>query len=426
MRAGGVSYTGGPPANVRADGARFLPSQDRAVTLPPVRLVLPAALAACGATLGAAAPLGAQTRPPRPAPANARVEALSPGLEATLSAWHSATDGVTTLEGQHRETIVVHSVGEERHRAGRFWYAEPDRGRIDLKPADVSAVKGKSYRGKPAYGVVAGSPETWVCDGRQVTQIDEPAKEARVTELPADQRGEDIINGPLPFLLGVPPETLKARFLIQFFPPMKPANVPTWLNEPSTPADAKSFVWLELMPRRQQDAQNWSKAMVKLSKPDFLPVNVKLIGPAAGGSQPNTETLYAFGNLKPNKRNFLGNFRGDPFKPSLKGYTQIRGNAGPAPAGANVARGPLKPGQKPPEVKAIVPAVVGLPWKAAKGVVTGRKYAPKLVRGTPTDRKTLVGKIEAQSVKPGTQLPPGSPVELRVWTAAVQQTAGTE
>ena len=393
------------------------------MTLPPVRLVLPAALAAacCGAAPGfvpgPARAADPQARPPRPAPASARVEKLSPGLEATLSAWHRATAGVTTLEGQHRETIVVHSVGEERHRTGQFWYAEPDRGRIDLRPADVSKIKGKGHRGKPAYGVVAGSPETWVCDGRQVTQIDEPAKEARITELPPDQRGANIINGPLPFLLGVPPETLKARFLIRFFAPMKPADVPAWLAQPSVSGDERSFVWLELAPRRQQDAQNWSKAMVKLSKPDFLPVNVKLIGPAAGGADPNTETLYAFGNLKPNKRGFLSAFRGDPFKPSLKGYTQIRGNAG-----ARVAGG----GQTAPEVKAIVPAVVGMPWKMAKNVVAGRKYAPKLVRGTPTDRKALVGKIEAQSVKQGTQLPPGSQVELRVWIAAVQQTAGAE
>ena len=184
------------------------------MTLPPARLVLPALAAALVAPVApapAAGPAGdpqaqsPQARPPRPAPANARVEKLSPGLEATLAAWHAATDGVTTLEGAHAETQVIHSAGQETHREGRFFYEEPDSGRIDLRPADVAGKAGKAHRGAEPYAVVAGPAETWVCDGERVIQLDQPAKEARVNDLPPDQRGANIINGPLPFLLGVPP-----------------------------------------------------------------------------------------------------------------------------------------------------------------------------------------------------------------------------
>ena len=374
------------------------------MTLPPARTLLAAALAA--AAPSAAAPVASagdpQARPPRPAPASARIETLAPDLEATLAAWYDATRGVKTLEGGHTELQTVHSAGQETHRVGRFFYAEPDRGRIDLKPGNVAGVKPQARPGEP-YAVVAGPAETWVCDGAQVVQLDEPAKEARVTELPPDQRGENIINGPLPFLLGVPPRVLKERFRIRFVPGRGPkGDVRAWLADPTTTA------MLELLPRRAEDAQNWSKAMVMLSKPAFLPRAVKLYGPAAAGQKPDVETVYAFNGLKPNRSGFLKMFRGDPFAPDLAAYTTVRTGAVPAAAAAAGGAAAAKPS---------VPSVVSMPYKMAAKVVRGRGYEPKLVRGPATDTKALVGKIAAQSVPARTQLPPGSPVELEVYVA---------
>ena len=387
------------------------------MTLPPARTLFPAALAAALAAPPALA-ADPQGRPPRPAPANARVETLSPELEATLAAWYEATKTVETLEGSHTEVATVHSPPQETHRNGRFYYAQPDRGRIDLRPGNIDGVTGKAHRGAEPYPVLAGRAETWICDGKRVVQLDEPAKEAVVSDLPPEHRGENIINGPLPFLLGVPPETLKARFRIRFVPGMEPKGDPRgWLATPSSPKDQRSYVYLELMPRRESDAQNWSKAMVKLSKPDFLPAGVKLFGPAAGGARPNTETTYAFQKPRANRPAITKIFRGNPFDPNLSGYAVVRADGGAGPAGNAAGAGP--------RVANIVPAVVGMPYKMASNVMRGRGYEPKLARGPATDRKVLVGKIHSQNVTKGTELKAGSPVELRVYVAAVRPAGAT-
>lgn len=210
----------------------------------------------------------------------------------------------------------------------------------------------------------------------------------------------------------MPPETLKARFLIRFFPPMKPAgDVRGWLATPSVAGDPKSYVWLELMPRRQQDAQNWSKAQVMLSKPDYLPAAVKLIGPAAGGREPDVETVYNFKDLKPNRPAIAVVFRRNPFEPNLSGYTVVRGNGAGGPPVAG------RPGAAP-ETKYIVPAVVGMPFDMAAKVLKGRGYAAKKYDGPPTDRATLVGKVAKQQYEKGREVPRGTEVGVQVWTAA--------
>ena len=173
------------------------------------------------------------------------------------------------------------------------------------------------------------------------------------------------------------------------------------------------------MPRRQQDAENWSRAQVMLTKPDFLPAAVKLIGPAAGGAKPDTETLYRFKNLKPNRPAIATVWRGDVFKPSLKGYTVVRGGgAGGNPAGGRAGAAPV--------VRHIVPAVIGMPYKMAGKVMQGRGYEPKFVIGPATDRGTLVGKVAAQTVKGGTELKAGSRVEIQVYVAAVEKAGATK
>ena len=298
------------------------------MTLPPARTLYSAALAAA---LAAPAALAAdpQGRPPRPAPANARVEALPPDLEATLAAWYEATRDVETLEGSHTELQTVHSAAQETHRTGRFFYAEPDRGRIDLRPGVVDGVAPQTRPGAP-YAVVAGPAETWVCNGEDVKQIDDAAKEYRVTALPPDQRGANIINGPLPFLLGVPPETLKKRFRLRFVPGQEPkGGVRAWL------ADPRTMVMLELLPRREADAQNWSKAQVMLTKPEFLPRAVKLFGPAAGGRRADVETVYAFKKVVPNRGGPATWLRGQPVRAEPR-----RLQPGPRRRGGAAARSP--------------------------------------------------------------------------------------
>ena len=379
-------------------------------SIPAALLVSALGALPCGPAAAAdpADPAGGR-RPPRPAPANARVEALSPALEATLAAWYEATKDVEKLEGSHTEIKSARTFATEYHRTGRFFYEAPDRGRIDLSPAAVDGVKPQPRKGGRPYAVVAGPPQTWVCDGAQIVSLDEAAREAQVIELPADQRGENIMNGPLPFLLGMPPEVIKRRFQLRFFPGAEPTgSVRAWLTDPS------SRVILELLPRRQQDAANWTRAQVMLSKPDFLPVAVKLFAP--GGQE---ETVYNFRDLKKNRPVVATIFRGNPFKPSLRGYTivpvsgGVAGGAGPAPRAADARD------------LGTVPALVNMPYRMAVSTLMQRGYKANVVKGPATENRTLEGKVAQQQYKPGAKLEPGSAVGLRIYTPAVRPAGAT-
>ena len=111
-------------------------------------------------------------------------------------------------------------------------------------------------------------------------------------------RGQNIINGPLPFLFGMPPEKAKLRY--QF----------TLLKE------NKQKVMLAVKPRWQQDAANWREAKVILDKNNrYLPEAVQLIDPTG-----NLETVYTFGRLIVDKTQII--FR-DPFNPHLFRYKLV-------------------------------------------------------------------------------------------------------
>ncbi|MFH5803756.1 hypothetical protein [Alienimonas sp. DA493] len=374
---------------------------------------------ACVAVCSAALP----AQEDRPAPQAMRVEALSPALEATLQAWYDATKDIQKLEGRHTQVLSDDAFRSETHSVGQFFYEAPDKGRIDLDPRPESQMVPRARPGQAPFEVNAGPVKKWVCDGTKLMQIDEAKKEVVVTALPPEHRGKNIMNGPLPFLLGMPPEDVKRRFRVSFPGPKfePPAdNVRGWLADPS------STVMLVVLPLQAQDAQNWSRAYVELSKPDFLPVRVKLFAPSG-----DSDTVYEFSNLKTNDEGgLLGKIfgQGDPFKPNLRGYKSIVQNVagGPAPAGGNVPK--QGPGVAPTPMPQVVPAVVGLPHAAAEKVLTARNYVVKKYAGDPTETRALVGKVQVQQYEPGKEVPAGQTVGLKIWVAApaIRQAAAAE
>ncbi|QDT16963.1 hypothetical protein [Alienimonas californiensis] len=377
---------------------------------------------ACIAVCSAALTAQESPAPQRPDPQAMRVDAVSPALQATLQAWYDATKDVQKLEGSHIQVLSDDSFRTEAHSVGKFFYEGPDKGRIDLDPRPESQCRPRARGAQAPYEVTAGEVKKWVCDGTKLMQIDEAKKEVTVTEIPPQHRGENIMNGPLPFLLGMPPEVVKRRFKISFPPNHEPpaADMQRWL------ADPNSTVMLKVLPLQKQDAQNWSEAWVELSKPDFLPKNVKLYAPGGG-----SDTMYQFHDLKTNDergliRKLFG--QGDPFQPNLRGYKAIPMNVagGPAPAGGDGA--PQGPGIVPQPMPQVVPSVVGLPHATAEKLLVARNYAVKKYAGDPTETKALVGKVQVQQHEGGTKLPPGETVGLKIWIAApaIRQAAAAE
>ena len=164
--------------------------------------------------------------------------------------------------------------------------------------------------------------ERWICDGNEIKAIDDDNKTYEAIKIPPSQRGDNIMDGPLPFLFGMAPERAKARYEFKLI------------------AENEKAYAIEVTPKWKQDAIDWIKAKLILDREMCLPLEVHLYNPAG-----TTETVYLFSSLQVNKIRFF--FWTNPFQPSLtfEGYKRsvhnnpvAGGPQGPLGAGAGTGR----------------------------------------------------------------------------------------
>ncbi len=223
---------------------------------------------------------------------NQEVKPLDPQLEDLLAQWSRASKKITRLEGEHLRLVYDLVYETEKRTRGKFYYEEPDKGRIELIPIEPTpelkqeriniVAKARADNRKPKvrtkltkdtppqpsdepYELQAGQQELWCCDGQRVFSLDLAKKEAVVAQLPADMQGQNIMDSPLPFLFGMAPDKARRRFDLSF----------------SRPFDPKSgYAHLKVLPRMKADQSSWVQADVILDLKQFLPVAVQLLDPA--------------------------------------------------------------------------------------------------------------------------------------------------
>ncbi len=309
------------------------------------------------------------------------VKKLSPQLETILNNWEKATSHIDTLQGKHHRFVYDKVFEVEKRAEGDFFYQAPDNGRIDIqagkiRPSDKSRRIGAG--GKP-FKLQSDRPERWICDGKQILQINEAEKTVETFPIPPQVQGRNIMEGPLPFLFGMPAAEAKRRYFLKVL------------------KITETQIWLGVKPRRKQDAANWKEAKVILQKRNYLPWAVQLIDPAG-----NLETVYRFSDLEVNARKLPLPWRGNPFQPRLIGYKRIK--AGPA--------GPAVP---------TVPAVVGDSHEKAKETLEAAGYKVKFWKGRPATRAESVWAVYEQKPKPATPLAKGQTVHLTLYTKMISQ-----
>ena len=242
---------------------------------------------------------------------------VDPRLDRVLVLWEQASKKIERIQGFHQRRVYDNVFKVEKLSLGRFYHEVPDKGRIDIQPAKITPEM-KSSRidkatGQP-YKLVADQAEKWICDGKRLIDMDDVNKQAAIMPIPSRGQGENIMNGPLPFLFGMPAETAKKRYRLQL------------------KGITEKQVQLLALPRWRQDSVNWRQAQIILDRTTFLPMHVQLIDPA--GSK---ETVFSFKNIEvllPVKKGAIvepdqGDLwkPADPFRPSLSGYkihTQVR------------------------------------------------------------------------------------------------------
>ena len=254
-----------------------------------------------------------QTRPQqriqRPVDKNMPV-ALDPELKHILKNWEKAGDFTKKMEGKHYRYIFDKVFKVQKIAQGEFYYEAPDKGRIDLNTPKGIKEGQILERNGIKYTVKKDSPERWICDGTQVFVIDEERKEFQRIPIPVENRGRNIVDGPLPFLFGLSMEKMLMRYNIMLF-----------RKEQGGQHDYQAgVIHLKVKPLWKQDAANWHEAEVMLNSKDYLPKAIRLKHP--GG---NSETVYVFYDVKRNaKKRLVGYIWGsNPLSPSLRGYKEL-------------------------------------------------------------------------------------------------------
>lgn len=175
----------------------------------------------------------------------------------------------------------------------------------------------------------------WTCNGKSVFQVDHDQKTIEEHPLPPHLQGQAIANGPLPFVFGAKAAVLKQRYYMRI----------------TTPEKAREKeVWLEAVPRTQQDAANFSKIDLILSKDELLPVAMQMHNPAYNGQR----TVINFHSSKVNSvwaplQQMVNDFA----RPNVFGYRHVV-NPPPAPAGnagpqTQAQQRPQQPAHQPPQ-----------------------------------------------------------------------------
>jgi TIGR03009 family protein len=308
-----------------------------------------------------------------------RLDPVDPEVDQLLFDWSEHTKQIKNLAGKHYRSVRDYVYGAETLAEGKFYVEMPDKGRLDI--SNYTAPEPKAGDEK-LYTAPNGTPtklkiqfeknhEKWVCDGKVVRVISDTRRTYEEVPIPPNQQGANMIDGPLPFLLGMPPDKAKARYRFKLIKKV-----------------GDDRTWIEVKPRLPMDAAEWVRAYVLLNLKTYLPERVSLFKP--GGT---TETVYIFRDIDTNKRGLLQNFfAGDPFRPNVLGYKR---EVHAPPAG----------GPKNPEA-------IGPPM-------------PLLVGASPTQAKRIAGQLEALGFKVKFEPGPRSPEPSQNWHIASQDPPAT-
>jgi TIGR03009 family protein len=243
---------------------------------------------------------GKAPRPPASEPL--RIVKLSPKLEKILKDWEFHTSQFKTMTCEFTRFKYDKTFEVEKRAEGKVAYAAPDKGNYEILVAKIDQgekSKKKNRDGIP-YALKSDEPERWVCTGKEVIRMDEKAKPPTCerVSIPPESQGQNIIDGPLPFLFGMKAERAKSRY----------RDIELLESE-------EGEIKLQVRSKEKQDTTAWDTAVIIIDAEKFTPKAVKL------KDVTGAESVHVFRNVVVNAKK--GFFDKDPFNPNLRGYKQI-------------------------------------------------------------------------------------------------------
>ncbi len=224
---------------------------------------------------------------------------VDPALEKVLKDWENKTSQFKKLVGEFESMRYDPTFMVEKRAKGKFAHEAPDKGSYEKEAVPIA--KGQPA-GKKGYALESDTPEKWVCTGKEIIKINENDKTYEKLPIPPESQGENIIEGPLPFLFGMKAKRAKERYKLK-------------LMDKSTEQE----IWLEVIPRYKQDSTNWVRAIVIIDAIEYVPTSVRLYDPT------EAFTTHIFKNVQVNPKKTIIEFFGgnNPFAPRLRGYKQV-------------------------------------------------------------------------------------------------------
>ncbi len=231
-----------------------------------------------------------ETKRPRPDPGSIAVQ-LPEELEDLLRDWEKKSAQIKRMEGKFERFVYDNVFLVQKCATGDFWYAFPDKGRMDFKPRPIEDANAKVSRGGGPDGepvqftAQSDSQQKWVCTGNEIFIINEEQKLFDRVEIPPHLQGTNVVNGPLPFLFGMKAEQAKDRYFLSLGDK----------HNPDGRIGGRRQLHIVAAPRKEMDAKEWRRAEVILEPTHFVPTAIRLIDPTG-----NRETVYTFYGLKLN------------------------------------------------------------------------------------------------------------------------------
>jgi TIGR03009 family protein len=317
-----------PPAQTKAAQPKA-PPQRTAQRTPPRTDAQPAdanarqsnQASSSGAPAGARQQAAPQTnvapgqRPAQPADGVAKniavvapfklTEAQQKLLDQILLKWEKQSDKVKTFKCTFTRWEYDAAFGnpkksgEKSEGRGQIKYRAPDCGEYVIESLNEFDA---------ATGVTRPKTEGldhWTCDGKAIFEFNAEKKLLIERRLPPELQGKAISDGPLPFIFGAKAEQLKRRY---------------WMRDTTPKEQIGKTIWLEAIPKYQQDAANFQSATVILNDADCMPQGLRIFLP---GGKANTD--YAFDSAKTNDLTAVFDFLAPNLSPAMriKGWKHV-------------------------------------------------------------------------------------------------------
>ena len=187
------------------------------------------------------------------------------------------------------------------HQAfGEIRFASPDKARFETTKVYKFAGPPKEQGGNATYEPLEGHSmwgrtinECWVCTGPSVFSFDFEQKARHEEKIPPRLQG-NVVESPLPFLFGAKKDDVMKRYWVRYIPKYE-----TDAQEKLI----KNEIWLDIYPKRINDAQNYSKVELILSRDDFMPLAIHMYAPNYNPAKNNYSSRYfIFQNRQVNGR----------------------------------------------------------------------------------------------------------------------------